>query len=530
MKTRTQCEIYEFSRKLLEPRWSRRHDRYVSTGFDREIGHENREVPHEIVNAVYNNAFRINDSYPPPAGEIALMAREMGKYAVLAVATGLIDDSDRPLIGYRYFWLEKPADDEGVDGIGTLLAWWLDRKSPCFQLQPSSYYKNAFKNDSFVSLDRNNYIQEYCTDSVDNYLQEISIQQNLENVNFPDCREFHTLALLLRQKYSLPLHWAFQVSQLECPEQFSLIHSKVNGRERLTVKLDRFSRSFSNVSESLSNPSQIKRCLLELARNKDVDRNLQKLVTYLSASDSYHWDWQSIIDKTALKGYNLTSARYRALLAILKPVPEIFTWLDWLRRKRGNKRLWRAGISLQNQLIEACKSSSSTEINFIDNRFDDIIDALLISEKYKNIPIFFQEKQWLLTRSKSFWVDCFYDSADYYLSELLARLDDGKSSENYPLDRLRKKILDSSTEQPLSKRERARYESLARLFARIKSYDLAALFYQFSRGEVPAYIYRRVKFPFIELKKSSRFFSSIALALDGLKHDISLLLDKLTRT
>lgn len=527
MRTRTRCEIYEFSRKLLEPRWSRQHDRYVSTGFDREIGHENREVPREIVTAVYKHAFRINDNYPPPEGEIALIAKEMGKYAVLAVATGLIDDSDRPLIGYRYFWLEKPADDERIDGIGTLLAWWIDRKSPCFQLQPSSSSKNTSQNADW--LESKDYIRRYFTDSIENYFREISRHQHLENVNFPDCREFHALALRLRQEYSLPLHWAFRVSRLECPEQFSLIHSKVNERERLLVKLDRFSRRFSNAGESVSNDSQIKRCLLELARNKDLDRNLQKLVTYLSHSDSYDWDWQSITDKTALKGYNLTSARYRALLAVLKPVPEVFTWLDWLRRKRGNKRLWRAGISLQHRLIEVCNASNSTEIISIDDRIYDIIDALLILEKYKNIPTFFQEKQWLLIRSRSFWVDYFYDSAEYYLNNLLARLEDGKPNDNDSLERLREKILDHGTEPPLSKRERARHESLARLFAQIKSYDLAALFYQFSRGEVPAYIYRRVKFQFIELKKSSCFSPSIALGLDGLKQYIFLLLGNLAR-
>ncbi|MFM6516945.1 MAG: hypothetical protein ACKPIC_10110, partial [Microcystis panniformis] len=95
----------------------------MSTGFDREIGGENQEVPPEIANAVHNHACRINDSYPPQT--IALISREIGKYALLAVATALRDDSDRPLIGYRYFWLEKPSKDGETDGIGTLLEWWI---------------------------------------------------------------------------------------------------------------------------------------------------------------------------------------------------------------------------------------------------------------------------------------------------------------------------------------------------------------------------------------------------------------------
>ena len=128
--------IKEFSRKLLEPK--RQGDRWVSSGFDKEIGlrtYANTPIP--IQNAVHNHWFRINDSYPPAEGKIALIAREIDRYAVLAVASPLKDDCDRPLVGYRYFWLEKPLDRE-IDAVGTLLEWWVERNYPRFELKPYS--------------------------------------------------------------------------------------------------------------------------------------------------------------------------------------------------------------------------------------------------------------------------------------------------------------------------------------------------------------------------------------------------------
>jgi hypothetical protein len=130
--------IYEFSRKLLEPK--RKGDKWVSTGFEKEIGFRTQELPPSIENAVHNEWFRIQDSYPPKEGEIALIAREIETYAVLAVANRLDEDGDRPLIGYRYFWLKNPSDNQ-IDGVGTLLHWWRDRGQPHFELMPHQEFK-----------------------------------------------------------------------------------------------------------------------------------------------------------------------------------------------------------------------------------------------------------------------------------------------------------------------------------------------------------------------------------------------------
>ena len=115
------AKIYEFSRKFLEPKWSDTFNQYVTTGFDKEIGWESKKVPKDIINVVHNHLLRINDNYPPQENNIALIARELKNYAILAVATRLMDDRYRPLVGYRYFWLKKPSRNDKIDGVGTLL-------------------------------------------------------------------------------------------------------------------------------------------------------------------------------------------------------------------------------------------------------------------------------------------------------------------------------------------------------------------------------------------------------------------------
>lgn len=514
------CEIYQFSRKLLEPKWSKRHECYVSTGFDREIGGENQEVPPEIANAVHNHACRINDSYPPQT--IALISREIGKYALLAVATALRDDSDRPLIGYRYFWLEKPSQDGEIDGIGTLLEWWITQGSPTFQLQPSSSSPKTPPKASSSWLNRHDFLKKYSTDSVKISIKKIEQEKKysrsplyLDNITFEDCREFHALALSLQANDSSPLNWAFRVSQLEIPEQFSLVYTQDSEREQLIIRFDRVPESFSTVSEYISSDIQVKRCLLNLAKNKDLERNLQALSSYLSSLDSDHWNWEIIVDKTALKNHNITAARYRALLAILKPFPEIANWLDWLRQRRRNKQFGRAGIEMQQQALD--------QNPHLEQRLYALIDDLLITEQYKNskIPDLPKEKQWLLIRSKSFWSDYFYDSAKYYTKSLLIQID---YPEYCQLDNnFFNKILQNYQQKKLPDATKKRYEFLARLFAEVRAYSLAALFYQVSQGEVPADIYTQAEIHLIDLQKSHRSSGLIGLAWANLTQDLMLL-------
>ncbi|MGH2413481.1 MAG: hypothetical protein ACRDEA_07285, partial [Microcystaceae cyanobacterium] len=226
-----QLTVHEFSRKLLEPKQVQ--GQWVSTGFDQEIGLKTQEVPPVIEKAVHNDEFRLNENYPPAEGEMALIAREIEQYAVLAVVTPLVDDSARPCAGYRYFWLEKPSQS-GIDGVGTLLNWWDAHNQPRFELKPhpeilqtqATNHKKGF----YQALSVRTESLSKSRPQVDEMLPQIPhiphifpIQDKPEKSPVPNYWELHSLALALKHNQEQPIAWAWKATFLENPAQLTLI-------------------------------------------------------------------------------------------------------------------------------------------------------------------------------------------------------------------------------------------------------------------------------------------------------------------
>ena len=132
--------INEFSRKFDEPKWSEKLPRYVSGGFNKEIGFRTADVPQEIEKAIKNELLKINDTFPPEFDETALIARKFAQYSILAVATNGSSYGNFPLICYRYFWLEN-IDKTDFDGIATLLKWWEEKEKPYCEIKPWPDYE-----------------------------------------------------------------------------------------------------------------------------------------------------------------------------------------------------------------------------------------------------------------------------------------------------------------------------------------------------------------------------------------------------
>jgi hypothetical protein len=150
--------IHQFSSGIINPTQNRKSE-WVSGGFGVEIVNESfLPVPEEIRKAVQTKeysgwrGFGIPDAYAPKLGEIALIARDLGKYCVLAVANIQKDEGDRPFIAYRYFWLDKTqfqnhSNKQDFDGIRTLLWYWQDKGQPQYNIEelqtnPNSYTKS----------------------------------------------------------------------------------------------------------------------------------------------------------------------------------------------------------------------------------------------------------------------------------------------------------------------------------------------------------------------------------------------------
>ncbi|MGK7876139.1 MAG: hypothetical protein AB4426_23430, partial [Xenococcaceae cyanobacterium] len=88
MNSPSTVTVYEFSRGFQNSHYSKQYGRWVSGGHSKPIERENFTVPKPIQEAVKNGDFAINDNYPPSSEELALIARDIGNYSVLAVATG----------------------------------------------------------------------------------------------------------------------------------------------------------------------------------------------------------------------------------------------------------------------------------------------------------------------------------------------------------------------------------------------------------------------------------------------------------
>jgi hypothetical protein len=258
MSSTKEFRIYEFSKKFDNIR--EKNGIWVSGGyvidkrkaFDRsnyKNGHIN-EIPEKIREAVIDSLFEIPDAYPTnsatdqefinlvrtgkldlgsplsedPTKNIALIARNVENYSVLAVATRQIDDKWRSkLIGYRFFWLEigdlSLQSDSPVDGISTLLHWWYDMKTPCFTMHPHSheridglcqkiisveYTTNSYERESkTLKASRYPYLFEY---TIDGFLDYFRLNAQAVHLAYPN------------------VAWAWNVRKLTKPERFTAVY------------------------------------------------------------------------------------------------------------------------------------------------------------------------------------------------------------------------------------------------------------------------------------------------------------------
>lgn len=221
--TQKSVQVFEFSREFINLVF--KNDKWVSGGFGSEIGLFNCLVPQKIQDAVNRGDFRINDNYPPKENEYALIAREIDEYSVLAVVTRLEDNRSRFCNAYRYFWLEKI--DKNIDGIGTLLVWWIKSAGePKFDPQWNPNTSNLNYNARCYSHEE---CYQYFQQS-SKYFYNILTIRNYPEVFVSRTNDIyssyglHYLALDAKRKYNhIPISWAWNVNGLENPEMFLLI-------------------------------------------------------------------------------------------------------------------------------------------------------------------------------------------------------------------------------------------------------------------------------------------------------------------
>ncbi len=356
--------IYQFCRAFNNIHYSNSHKQFVSGGYSHEqITHWNQEVPDEIRQAVLDSCFAINDNYPPAENDFALIAREIGdRYAVLAVANRQLDDSNRPTIGYKYFWLEKT--DPEIDGINTLIYWWRNDIKYQFNLEelvsssaPDIYHAQICNKTNFAEhwletlrYTVNSFKQIPCT--------RVVIKEDWEGL--PSYIKLHYLAFGLSIRADSLNAWAWNVRKLLSPETFLFIWYSTSAdiptnlyQHQLPSKiitdnnnsnLDNLeihspltnehenSLPFFTISESTHSfetqnyvpPAPVQRikiCLTELARSfhsrNQLDVNKAKELFGYLANYSYA-NWSDFIDQTTLNApANTLSDIYKAEIYLI---------------------------------------------------------------------------------------------------------------------------------------------------------------------------------------------------------------------
>ena len=96
---------------------------------------------------------QISSLTSPTGNTKAILCRQIGDYSLLAIATKEFEeDYPRAFTGYRYFWLEAPFQG-AVEGIITLINWWLKSDQPSFVPEPiqpeQSYFAQPVYAENF---------------------------------------------------------------------------------------------------------------------------------------------------------------------------------------------------------------------------------------------------------------------------------------------------------------------------------------------------------------------------------------------
>ncbi|MGK7883212.1 MAG: peptidoglycan-binding domain-containing protein [Crocosphaera sp.] len=358
MSEPTKIIINEFSRKFDEPKFSERLKKYVSGGFNKEIGFRTDDVPPEIEKAISDEKLRINDNYPLEFGKKALIAREISQYSILAVATNGSDDGGRPLICYRYFWLEN-SDTDNFDGVATLLKWWEKKQKPDCEIKPWAKYQEEIEQngkDFYLATAIYKEFSEQFENQIKIYQKQtkkdldanqivtkpymFSIYKKGDTI-LPNYWGLHALALQLNDKYeNADIAWSWNTSVMDKPSNFTLICCADESNLDIQKK---WCKSYIDIDGPDPDPDPIpvpgpfpvplslyKKLSKELIKIAQRNKKLQyddspNLYHSLETGDSTTWDYEKLIDGTSyLNRLNENEQIYFKLIILLLNPNNVF--------------------------------------------------------------------------------------------------------------------------------------------------------------------------------------------------------------
>jgi len=354
---------------------------WVCGGYNGEIDlkRSNGEIPREISDAVKQGDFAISNYNPPQPQEIALIARDLGQYSVLAVATRQIDDKGRDVTGYRYFWCKPPAR---MDGVGSILLWWWrerDRRQLYFNMNPVYIVSTV---ESLRLIEPAEFREKYDQNINSSLWERVKHHSCFEPNSHGqlDCHELHCLALSIDNRPC----WAWNVRKLEHPERFHVIYcADFQALNRISNDINRAQRDAVSKSNINSNrceipqekiteiKTEIKKCVSNVYKKAfqkiNADYYFTRLVYNLRDYPTNDYQWESLCDRKILERFLRSNPmkeeiRYAILWEIILPgfLNEIYQLGDSPGSLfyRKNRQVAREFLKQINQEIEKHKGNS----------------------------------------------------------------------------------------------------------------------------------------------------------------------------
>ncbi|MCL2930293.1 MAG: hypothetical protein MGG37_20775 [Trichodesmium sp. MAG_R01] len=430
------------------------------------------KIPQAVLDSIANREFALAEGVvraePAIVGRVVRRGKE--SWSVVAVVTRGRDDFGRGVSLYRYFLCQ------GDTGIETILRW-MDK--------PLSWVFNPF--------DKRAIGEPHQADPIYRKINLNNFQEMLDQsppMIFPAAESCTPLLLNeITRKLRRPngdRSWAYKVAMLERPEYFQVIHP-ADAKAEMVIRevLDRR----QNSSVMISGESGIKTAIKAVMNGRVKRGHIESLENALGNQGLDNNYWKSVLEKEGASQAvteNIYGDRYVRLLtlkAMLVPqfLPEFLAWL-------AHSKEWEIhyGTSLklqQSMLQEAPKFTEhfpllSEYLKWgICYTIDDLVDE----------PKIFKESELLLTSESGLWKEV-YPSVSKELEKVLILMDE--KGQNWQYLKTRYPQWSNLLEKInkfwfLQERHDPNYRSLTRLFEKVGTAKLAAIFYQIGEGSVP---------------------------------------------
>ncbi len=154
----SQCTIYEFSTGLIK-RFEESQGKWISQGFTGKLENNNCPIPEKLQSAIFRRYFSVDESlayYNSESEQLIVVLKTIDEYSVLAVGRRETDRAYRPFLAFRYFWLST-LNNTNIDGLGTLLLWWLQAGKPHFEFSGTPNEPQLPQCCTGIDLERDNF-------------------------------------------------------------------------------------------------------------------------------------------------------------------------------------------------------------------------------------------------------------------------------------------------------------------------------------------------------------------------------------